>query len=255
MSNPVSFSPTRVEEKVKGYDVGVGGGSKLLFFQFKRPKEISPYKFQLRPKERKQLMTLWINFRPGEAYYAFPCANSVTDLKDLTSKTLFVDAWDILFETTSVYVTKSSGTVDKQFEFRNHMFSGKKTSNDSWRWKNLLTKINGCDRGIVIEEGEDDISSRVKANEDLHPGVGRNFFEILQELKNERFEERYDVRESDVLSEKIDQIVERQKLLTDRYGLNDVNDEKLRRELEKRVFKIADRSDRGMRGRFSMFDR
>ncbi|MFB6200197.1 MAG: hypothetical protein ABEJ83_04910 [Candidatus Nanohaloarchaea archaeon] len=255
MSNPVSFSPTRVEEKVKGYDVGVGGGSKLLFFQFKRPKENSPYKFQLSTKERKQLMTLWINFRPGEAYYAFPCANSVTDLKDLTSNTLFVDAWDILYETTSIYVTKSSGTVNKQFEFRNHMFSGKKTSNDSWRWKKLLNKINSCDRGIVIEEGEEDISSRVKANKDLHPGAGRNFFEILQELENERFEERYDVQESDLLSEKIYQIVERQKILTERYGLSDLNDGKLRKDLEKRAFKIADKSDRGMKGRFSMFGR
>ena len=104
----VAFSPTRKWENLTGYDVRMSF-LKSTVFQYKRPKvpdNSTPVHSQNRRfgLSQEQWLTLLLLFDRGEAFFTLPEVMSENKLSESRNRTVFVDVYGILPNTSLAYV-------------------------------------------------------------------------------------------------------------------------------------------------------
>lgn len=157
-----AFAPTQNWESVVGYDVHVQF-LKTAVYQYKRPKitegntiQNGDRQFHLDPE---QWLTLILLFEPGEAFFALPVVWGDDELPESVNRTLFVDVYGVLPNTTWCYVPEGvvkDGEVGK-FIHALVKNTGKYVIHPKYiyGWKRHREKLTDCSLGLVIRDEEE----------------------------------------------------------------------------------------------------
>jgi hypothetical protein len=157
-----AFAPTQRWESLVGYDVGVPF-LKTAVYQYKRPKitegnsvEDGDRQFELEPE---QWLTLILLFEPGEAFFALPVVWGNEELPEAVSRTLFVDVYGILPNTTWCYVSEGEVTDGevRGFVHAKTKETGKYVVHPKYiyGWQRHRENLSGCSLGLTIRDEED----------------------------------------------------------------------------------------------------
>lgn len=157
-----AFAPTQNWESVVGYDVHVPF-LKTAVYQYKRPEiteastiQNGDRQFHLDPE---QWLTLILLFELGEAFFALPVVWGDAELPEAVDRTLFVDVYGVLPNTTWCYVSEGGVKDGEVGEFIRARVKNKDEyvihPKYIYGWKRHREELRDCSLGLIIRDEEE----------------------------------------------------------------------------------------------------